>query len=313
MAGVALSCEQRDEIASCLGGDELMSWVAGAARVGVDRTTVAREVVRNGGRSRYRAAVAQRRADRCRARPKDPILVADPVLNALVTAELVNKQSPEVIARSLAKLGGVRVCTETIYRAVYARELAVRSTECLRRRRPKRRRRRDRHESKRAGLPNIATRPASIGDRSEPGHWEGDLIVGKGNQSAVLTLLERVTRFNMIIDLPNGYRADERGRIRSLFLKSAFALAEYRRPTYKELAIHCTRRPCRCIVILIDCSRDHRVSSILALATTGSSSTRIPSRCAPRRRSSVQEPTIRRRSGRSLANCSMHCFSLSRP
>ena len=50
MAGVALSCEQRDEIASCLGGDELMSWVAVAARVGVDRTTVAREVVRNGGR-----------------------------------------------------------------------------------------------------------------------------------------------------------------------------------------------------------------------------------------------------------------------
>ena len=55
MAGVALSCEQRDEIASDLGGDELMSWVAVEARVGVDRTTVAREVVRNGGRSRYRA------------------------------------------------------------------------------------------------------------------------------------------------------------------------------------------------------------------------------------------------------------------
>jgi IS30 family transposase len=69
-----------------------------------------------------------------------------------------------------------RVCVETIYAAVFAGVLEVKPTECLRSRRPRRKRRRDRHQSIRPGLPNITSRPAAIGDRSELGHWEGDQV-----------------------------------------------------------------------------------------------------------------------------------------
>jgi IS30 family transposase len=123
-----------------------------------------------------------------------------------VTRELGACRSPAAIAADLrVEAATVRVSTETIYRAVYAGDLEVRPVDFLRRRRS----RQARHESKRPGLPNISTRPESINDRSAPGHWEGDLIIGARNQSASLTVIERKFRFGQVIDLPNGYTAPD--------------------------------------------------------------------------------------------------------
>lgn len=101
-----------------------------------------------------------------------------------------------------------RVCVESLYAAVYAGVLDVKATECLRSRRPRRRRRQARHESNRLSLPNISTRPATVGDRSELGHWEGDQIIGANNASSMLTLTERVTRYSIGVTMPEGYSAE---------------------------------------------------------------------------------------------------------
>jgi len=94
----------------------------------------------------------------------------------------------------------------------------VKATECLRRRRSRRRHRQARHETKRAGLPNISTRPAAVNERTEIGHWEADLIIGARNGSALLAGLERVTRYAAVVTLPNGYRApDVLGALVELF------------------------------------------------------------------------------------------------
>lgn len=98
-----------------------------------------------------------------------------------------------------------RPCVETIYAAVYAGVLDLKATECLRMRRPRRRRRQARHTNVRPALPNIAARPDSVGDRSEPGHWEGDHIIGKANGSALICLTERLTRYSILITMPEGY------------------------------------------------------------------------------------------------------------
>jgi len=208
MPGRVLSREDRDEIAYGLAQDGAVAWTVLAARVGVHRTTVARDVKRNGGRAGYRACVAQERADALRARSRVRVLVSDPVLRARVTDELRDGRSPAAIAADLAAEGGAAVCHETIYAAVYGGHLEVKARDCLRRRRPKRRCRQARCASKRPGLPNISTRPDVINGRGELGHWELDLIIGKNNQSGVLTMIERTLRFGRLIDLPNGYSAE---------------------------------------------------------------------------------------------------------
>lgn len=208
MPGEALCREDRDEIARELARDPKVEWTELAGRVGVHRTTVMREVERNGGRGSYGAAAAQQRADtqRCRARPS--VLVTDAELGARVTAELRECRSPAAIAADLRAEGGPSVCTETIYRAVYGNELDVKARDCLRRRRPRRRKRQARVESKRPGLANIATRPAAINGRGELGHWEADLIIGARNQSGVLTMIERTMRYGRLVDLPEGYSSE---------------------------------------------------------------------------------------------------------
>lgn len=100
------------------------------------------------------------------------------------------------------------VCVETIYTAVYAGTLDVKATECLRSRRPRRRSRQARRTSCRPALPNISLRPDEVDDRSELGHWEADQIIGARNQSSMLWLAERVTRFSIPVTVPDGYDAD---------------------------------------------------------------------------------------------------------
>lgn len=161
----------------------------------------------------YRPSLAQRRADFMAARPKSAKLATNPELRDLVQAKLWEKLSPEQIARELRcefpKNPEMWVSHEAIYQSIYVqgrgalrRELAVhlRTGRALRKPRNKRESR-----NRIPGMVNISQRPAEVNDRAVPGHWEGDLIMGKNGKSAIGTLVERATRFVMLLHLPNGH------------------------------------------------------------------------------------------------------------
>jgi IS30 family transposase len=152
------------------------------------------------------------------SRPKSAKLAGNPVLREQVQARLTRKLSPEQIARELAEAFPEQpemwVSHEAIYQSIYVqgrgalrRELAV----CLRTGRALRKphRKSEERRGRIPGMVNISERPAEAEDRAVPGHWEGDLIVGKNNRSAIGTLVERSTRFVMLLHLPNGYGADQ--------------------------------------------------------------------------------------------------------
>lgn len=213
MPGKALSLSEREEIRAGLERRE--SFTAIGDRLGRPTSTVAREVDRNGGRREYRAVMADAAAASRRCRPRRTKFQQNNALADAVEAGLAEKLSPMVIARGIADLGGATVCHETIYAAVYAhgrRGLAAGLHRNLhRQRRCRRRRRPDSNEPVKTGplgLFNlIGTRP-DIADRSVVGHWEGDLILGAFGRSAVVTLVERATRFNLLADLPEGHGAE---------------------------------------------------------------------------------------------------------
>lgn len=167
-----------------------------------------REIEANGGRRSYRPAVAERRSERCLRRPRAALLARRGELRDRVTKELKLGRSPEAIWADLVAEGAEStVCVETIYTAVYAGELDVKARDCLRTRRPRRRGRQARHPNQRPALPNIAGRPGVVNDRAEPGHWEADHIIGRANRSALMCLTERLSRYSLLITMPNGYAA----------------------------------------------------------------------------------------------------------
>jgi IS30 family transposase len=167
---------------------------------------------------RYRPSLAQERAKRRSSRPKTAKLAKDPVLRELVQAKLMKKLSPEQVSRQLRKQfpenPEMWVSHETIYQSIYVqgrgalrRELAV----CLRTGRALRRPHRTSQE-RRGRIPNminISERDAKVEDRAVEGHWEGDLIIGKNGRSAIGTLVERKTRYLILLHLPNGQSAEE--------------------------------------------------------------------------------------------------------
>ena len=179
-----------------------------AAELGVHRSTVSREVKRCPGR--YRAQPAQRLADWSRRRPKDRKLVLGTPLWDEVVTRLNNKHSPQQIAHRLRQDfpedPTMWVSHETIYQAPYVQaagglrheltvEKALRSGRTTRGPRSRLSGRRSRSW---IGEATITNRPAEVEDRAVPGHWEGDLIIGKGGTSALVTLNERTTRYTMI-------------------------------------------------------------------------------------------------------------------
>jgi IS30 family transposase len=209
MPGTPLSSRDRDEISHALIEDREMSWAEIGRRIGRHATTIMREVDANGGRGGYRPAAAQRRAHRCRRRPRARVLAEPSELRTRLQAEFRLGRSPVAIVLDLdADNVAGRPCVETIYLAVYDGTLGVKPRECLRMRRPRRRSRTARNPSNRPALPNIVDRPAVVNERAEPGHWEADQIIGKRNQSSMIWLSERVTRFSIPITMPCGYAAD---------------------------------------------------------------------------------------------------------
>jgi IS30 family transposase len=148
------------------------------------------------------------------ARPKVARLAGNARLRGWVQARLEERWSPEQISRTLEReFGGepeMRVSHETIYQAIYVqgrgalrRELAV----CLRTgralRKPRRKAGQRRGQIK--DMVMISERPPEVADRAVPGHWEGDLIMGAGNASAIGTLVERTTRFVLLLHLPGAH------------------------------------------------------------------------------------------------------------
>jgi IS30 family transposase len=204
-----LTLADREEIT--LGLHAGQSFTVIAARLGKAVSTVSREVAANGGRDRYRAWRAHQRAREQARRPRGCKL-ARPELAAQVTSWLREWWSPVQISRRLRiEFPGdpmMHVSHETIYQALYVQgrgELRRELARCLRSGRAKRRPRgRDGRSGHIKGMVMISERPAEAGDRAVPGHWEGDLIIGKDCKSAVGTLVERTTRYVLLLHLPGG-------------------------------------------------------------------------------------------------------------
>jgi IS30 family transposase len=206
-----LSLVDRTEIYAGLAATE--SGAAIARRLGVHPSTVTRELAANGGRDGYRPLAAHRRALKAARRPQMMVLDTNPRLAVYVIEQLEQLWSPEQIARRLIEDfpndAEMRVSHETIYQSLYVQGRgALRNGRAIRRRRDQR----DGNGNgpgKIPGMVNISERPAEVADRAVPGHWEGDLIVGAGGRSAIGTLVERTTRFVMLLHLPNGHTAAE--------------------------------------------------------------------------------------------------------
>jgi IS30 family transposase len=216
-AALALTGEEREEISRGLNAG--VSFRKIAAKLGRAPTTVSREVDNNGGRDDYRAWTAEQRAYEQAARPKSAKLAEYPELCQLVEAWLEQDWSPQQIANRLRMefpdQPEMWVSHETIYQSLYVQSRGALRKELaahLRTRRTKRQPRSSATTQGRGQIPNmvnISQRPPEIGDRAVPGHWEGDLIMGAGNRSAIGTLVERCTRCVMLLHLPNGHSTEE--------------------------------------------------------------------------------------------------------
>ena len=216
MPGTRLGVEERQGIEVALAREEPLVTIA--SRLGRPTSTLSREVNGNGGRGRYRAMAAQRASENRARRPKLRKLVANAVLAAEVAEGLARRWSPaEVAARLIVDHPDepeMRVSHETIYSSLYLqgkgglkRELisALRSGRL--RRRPRRRGEKAKRGNVLGAITPISARPPEAADRSFPGHWEGDLIMGAFNRSALVTVVERRSRFLLLGDLPEGHDA----------------------------------------------------------------------------------------------------------
>jgi IS30 family transposase len=209
-----LSMAEREEISLGLARGESLRAIARG--LGRPVSTVSREVARNGGRARYRAFRAEAAARERARRPKTAKLASAGELRDWVQTRLLEWWSPTQISTRLATefpdRPEMRVSHETIYQSLYVQSRGALRRElarCLRTGRALRKPRRQAHarRSQIPGLVEISERPAEATDRAVPGHWEGDLIIGKNNRSAIGTLVERSTRFCLLLHLPNGYDA----------------------------------------------------------------------------------------------------------
>ncbi len=214
-----LSSEDRAVIAAGLRRE--LSYAQIGELIGRNKSVVCREVNRNRGPDgSYWAPVAHRAAHERRRRPKQFRLAVNPALCRRVEAWMDQGWSPRLIARVLREEHPhaimERVSHETIYEALYVQgrgHLRQDLHRQLSTQRPRRKRRTGPHGTSRANSPyreafTISQRPPEVVDRAVPGHWEGDLVIGTGGTSAVGTLVERSTRFTILLHLPGRHDAD---------------------------------------------------------------------------------------------------------
>jgi len=215
-SGRYLSAAEREEIAVGLARELPLREIA--RRLGRSPSTVSREVRRNSLGGTYRAHLAGREARERARRPKPAKLAVNDELREWVQQKLEKNWSPEEISHRLrVEFPGraeMRVSHETIYQSLYVqgrgalrRELArhLRTGRSLRR--PRRAETAAGQRGKLAGTVNISERPAEAADRAVPGHWEGDMIEGTAGKSQIGTLVERATRYTMLVPLPDGKTA----------------------------------------------------------------------------------------------------------
>lgn len=216
MPGVRLGAEERETIGLGVARGEALAEIA--RRMRRPTSTVSREVNANGGRAAYRASLAQKASALRGRRPKVRKLVAKPSLAAVVTEGLEKRWSPaEVAARLVVDHpddAEMRVSHETIYASLYLqgkgglkRELIAALRSGRLHRRPRRRGEKARRANVLGDITPISARPPEAADRAFPGHWEGDLIMGAFNRSALVTVVERRSRFLLLGDLPEGHDA----------------------------------------------------------------------------------------------------------
>ena len=205
----ALTSQEREEISRGLA--EGQSLRAISRRLRRAPSTVSREVDRNGGRAVYRAAPADRRAWRQGQRPKPCRLAQHGTLRRVVAAKLARQWAPQQIAGWLRQRfpsdPDMQVSHETIYRSLFVQSRGVLKRALVQHLRRPRRMRRARAatgqpRSRILDAVSIRERPAEAADRAVPGHWEGDLLSGAGC-SYLVTLVERQSRFVILIRLPN--------------------------------------------------------------------------------------------------------------
>jgi IS30 family transposase len=212
----SLTMAEREEISRGVAAGESCRKIA--ARLGRAPSTVSRELTRNGGRHRYRAQAADAAAFGRAQRPKAAKLVLEPRLRAVVEAKLALRWSPQQIAGWLRLAYPqdpvMRVSHETIYLSLFVQSRGALRRElqrCLRTGRAMRYPRGKRLPQGRGQLRDvvlISERPAEAEDRAVPGHWEGDLLLGR-RPSAVATLVERASRYLTLVALPDGYKAEQ--------------------------------------------------------------------------------------------------------
>jgi IS30 family transposase len=210
-----LSLADREELSRGLGAGDSLRTIA--TRLGRAPSTISREVAWS-GRTGYRAWRADSEATERGRRPKPAKLAVNSRLCCEVERELRVHWSPQQIAAGLIREypddPEMRVSHETIYKTLFVQArgaLRKELTTCLRTGRTQRRPHMRTEQSGAGRLRNmilISERPPEVEDRAVPGHWEGDLIIGKGGRSAIGTLVERSSRYVMLFRLPNGRSAE---------------------------------------------------------------------------------------------------------
>ncbi len=244
-----LSLREREEISRGLAAGDSIRAIAEA--LGRSPSTVCREVNANGGRNKYRALVADRAACRRALRPKRAKLAQCRRLRGIVERKLEAKWSPQQISAWLAleypDRPEMQASHETIYQSLFVQSRGALRKElhsCLRSGRAMRRAKayvKSNHigQGQLKNMVMISERPAEVKDRAVPGHWEGDLIFGK-KMTSIGTLVERHSRYVILLKLPNGHGADA---VRKAMTKRILTLpAQLRRSITwdqgKEMAEH---------------------------------------------------------------------------